>query len=100
MPRSHEVQSIFTELVNGPALDDPRSTTRDAILGFPNDYTCRSVVGRGLADFSRGFAHRTFGTLSADDLVLLYCYFNMKGHFDTASAVFRRFQREALFPPD
>lgn len=100
MPRSRDVQSIFTELVNRPAWDDPRTTTRDAILGFPNDYTCRGVVGRGLADFSRGFTHRTLGSLSADDLVLLYCYFNMKGHFDAATAVFGKFHREALFPPN
>jgi hypothetical protein len=102
MTRSREIRAIFAEHVNNPVSRDPRSQSGVGMLGYPDDFTCRSVVGRGLADFSRGFNHSTYGALSPDDLVLLYCYFNMKRHFDTASAVFRRHQAalEPLFSPD
>ncbi len=97
MPRSKELEAIFKSQVNRPALLDLRSPNKDMLLGYPNDHTRKFVVARGRANFSAGHTHARYGELSADDVVLLYCYFNMKGHFDVASEVFRKFRTPALF---
>ena len=101
--RSKEIRTIFRQHVDNPVRHDARSQPSvDIFLGYPSPFTLKRVLRWGLADFSKGFTHATYGMLSADDLVLLYCYFNMKRHFDTASTVFRMHQAtlEGLFSAD
>ncbi|MGH9962313.1 MAG: hypothetical protein ACREBC_35200, partial [Pyrinomonadaceae bacterium] len=90
MIRSREIRAILQEHVNNPVQGDIRSQRgADIFLGYPMDFTRKSVLRWGLADFNNGRDHLTHGKLTADERVLLYCYFIMKGHFDTARAVFR-----------
>jgi hypothetical protein len=103
MISSREIRAILQEHVNNPVYRDPRSQTRvDIYLGYPRDLTCKVVLLRGRANFSSGHNHPTYGALTADERVLLYCYFNMKGHLNTASTVYRMNQAalESLFSPD
>lgn len=103
---SREIRSIFQKHVNEAVYEDPRSKRENDYLkyplGYPIDVILKGVVGRGLTDFSENFRDPEFGELSTGDKVLLYCYFNMKGHFKTALEVFRKHQPqlEALFSPD
>jgi SAM-dependent methyltransferase len=103
---SREIRAIFQKHVNEPVYKDTRTKRENDELkyplGYPKDIICKGVVGRGLTDFSQSFRNTKYGELAPTDKVLLYCYFNMKGHFNTVSEVFIRHQTqlEALFSPD
>lgn len=68
-------------------------------FGFPSEFIRRSVIKRGLADFSRGYSHESYGELTDDELVTLYCFMNMKRHFFVSLATFRAHARliDSLF---
>lgn len=100
---SRQIRAILQEHVNSPVRYDPRSQPMvDIYLGYRSDLTCKVVLERGRANFSSGHNHPTYGVLTADERVLLYCYFIMKGHLKTASAIYRMNQAalESLFSPD
>jgi hypothetical protein len=76
---SREMRAILQEHVYSPVCYDPRSQAMlDIYLGYPRDLTCNVVPRRGRANFSSGHNHPTYGALTANERVLLYCYFNMK----------------------
>lgn len=66
---------------------DPRSV-RKTVLGVAPDVAKDQVVGWGQADFDS-----PWNGLSPEDRVLLYAYFNQKGHLEELFAAFRM-----LFP--
>jgi hypothetical protein len=82
--------------------DHPRSDHEKQIqMGFPMEQIRTSILARGLADFSVGYREPSGLSLSPDELVSLYSYSNMKGHFFTCSATFQEHQEvlEDLFKP-
>lgn len=100
MTRSKEIRTILRQHVDNPVRHDPRSQPSvDIFLGYPSPFTLTQVLRWGLADFNNGRDHLTHGKLTADERVLLYCYFIMKGHFDTAQELFEmnRTVLESLF---
>lgn len=62
---------------------DPRSVGR-TVLGVAPDVAKDQVVGWGQADFDS-----PWNDLSPEDRVLLYAYFNQKGHLEELFAAFR-----------
>lgn len=67
--------------------NDPRSICAK-VLGVASDVAFHDVVGGGQADFDTPWEN-----LSPEDRVLLYAYFNQKGHLEELTEAFRQ-----LFP--
>jgi hypothetical protein len=51
-------------------------------LGVPTDVIRKEVIEWGVADFSVGWSKSGHPKLTAADKVLLYCFFNMRRHYD------------------
>ena len=82
---SRLVEDLFAKLVNRPVLDHPRSVGVNHLMGYSKDEITGRALVRGRADF-----RVPYKGLSAEDKVLLYCYFNMKKHYCTSLGVFRK----------
>ncbi len=73
--RTHVVQ---------PIMQDARNTgVRDTRLGYSNTWIFFNAIGGGQADFDRPIQN-----LSPRDRVMLYAFFNQKGHVDELSHAF------------
>ena len=85
---------VMDEIVR-PAIDacvmsDPR-TAHGLKLGYEWSYVREKILRKGLADFRKGYVPENSAAgpeLSAADVVLLYCFGNMKRHFPAARNVF------------
>jgi len=88
---SQAMQDLHLKHVVLPIMEDKR-TDWDVKLGYPFDVIRDRVIKKGLADFGIGFDDPKYGSLSADDKVLLYCFINMKVHFFEALETFRYFR--------
>lgn len=55
----------------------------DDLWGFSKKYILDNILVRGRGDYTIGT-----GEITADDKVLLYCFYNLKKHFFTSYAVF------------
>ena len=84
------MDDLFENKVHLKVTKDKRTTHTGNLnpLGYPYGFIQNNVLGNGRADFSNGYKHEVYGNLSADDKVLLYCYFNMRGHFHSSTANF------------
>ncbi|HWJ25834.1 MAG TPA: class I SAM-dependent methyltransferase [Flavisolibacter sp.] len=79
------IESHFKYNINQPVLEHPKSCGYDILMGFDKMTILNVVLDRGKAKFDEGYL-----TLTPDDKVLLYCYFNLKKHFFTSLAVFAK----------
>src|SRR3984957_14967127 len=61
-------------------------------LGYPFKVIFEEVLEKGRADFTNGHQDDEYGTLTAEDKVLLYCFVCMKRHFYEALATFRAYK--------
>lgn len=78
------IRSLFGD-INGDFFGHPCiKDSKNDLWGYDVRYILDEVLVRGRGDFSR-----KHGEISADDKVLLYCYYNMKKHFFTSYAVFQ-----------
>ncbi len=68
-----------------------RSQWPQSWLGIPGNEIQPKVLEMGRADFSVGYTHPTYGTITAEDKVALYCLMNMRGHFYSSLATFRAY---------
>jgi hypothetical protein len=96
------MRGLVMEHVDKVVLEHPASDHDKKIhMGFSADQIRISIVAKGLADFSVGYSDPSGKTLTPDDRVSLYCFWNMKGHFFTCSATFQehRVAVESLFKP-
>lgn len=57
-------------------------------LGFPYNHIQRNILKSGRADFKKGYKHDDYGEIDKYDKALLYCYFNLRGHFHSSVAHF------------
>ncbi len=73
---------------------DPRSTG-DTVLGVGREVAVREVIGGGQAEFDQ-----PWNDLSADDRVLLYAYFNQRGHLEELAEAFRMLFASASLQED
>src|SRR5262249_34142043 len=107
-PRHILVNNVLRKHIGNRVFRDPRSRKdKDGNLyplGYPAGVIWNHVIQGGLANFSNEYDNPKYdyGELSPDDKVLLYCFFIMRGRFDTALEVFRIHfrQLEALFALD
>ncbi|WP_139419362.1 class I SAM-dependent methyltransferase [Chryseobacterium mulctrae] len=89
--------SIFTEaLFNNKFLDylrnHPRTEWHEILLGY-DQYTVRKkIINFGQAHFDDLYGH-----LTSNDIVKLYCYFNMRKHYYSSLYLFDRFNHIARF---
>ena len=81
-----------TEIIE-KVRSDPRSTS-GKILGVSRSIALNTVIGRGQADFNSPWEH-----LTPYDRVLLYAYFNQKGHLEELVEAFRQLFPDGS-PPD
>lgn len=59
------------------------------LLGYDKDTIIKYIIKQGQADFDASYDN---GNLQADDIVKLYCYFNMRMHYFTSLSIFERSQ--------
>jgi hypothetical protein len=57
------------------------------LLGYDKDTIIKSIIKQGQANFDESYEN---GSISAEDVVKLYCYFNMRMHFFTSLSIFER----------
>ena len=82
-----------------PVLQDPRSVggTR---LGVNSDIAFQEVIGGGQADFDQRWHNPTGHDLAPDDRVLLYAFFNQRGHLQELIVACRQlFKDSAIEAP-
>lgn len=63
-------------------------------LGIPYAEIEPAVLEMGRADFSCGYTHPVYGTITAEDKVALYCFMNMRSHFYASLTTFNAFRAE------
>jgi hypothetical protein len=82
---SDKMERLFSDQVIAPVRDHPNTDfTENIHLGFPFDLIRGEVIEKGLADFGTGYSHPLYGTLSADEKVLLYSFINFKKQLQEA----------------
>ena len=81
---SESIRSLFNKInmdfFGHPEIDYDNNN----LWGYTKKKILDEVIIRGRGDFSK-----SYGRITADDKVLLYCFFNMKKHFFTSYAVFQ-----------
>ncbi|MCP4108742.1 MAG: hypothetical protein GY749_24875 [Desulfobacteraceae bacterium] len=77
--------NVFKNFIIKPALNDPRTTFHNNILGYSVDTIRKDILKYGKCDFNE-----SYNELTPDDIVLLYCYFNMRKHYFTSQFVFEK----------
>lgn len=81
---SSSIRSLFAKF-NSDYFNHPKiNSDQDDLWGFTRKEILDDILIRGRGDFSKNS-----GAISADDKVMLYCYFNLKKHFFTSYAVFQ-----------
>jgi SAM-dependent methyltransferase len=86
---STEMDAIFWNSIGKVIQDDPRTDWSENLsLGYPFELIREEVLAKGLADFSTGHDHAIYGSLTAEEKVLLYCFVNLKRHFFACLATY------------
>jgi SAM-dependent methyltransferase len=90
------MDTLFHDEIEIAVTSDPRTKRKTATnpqlpLGYPHDVIRDNVVAKGRADFSTGYESETYGDLTVDDKVLLYCYLNLRPHFHSSKKGFARY---------
>lgn len=90
---SQTMEDLYNDHVARAVLNDRRTDLDENVrLGYPFDVIRDEVIRKGRADFREGHEHVTYGSLTADEKVLLYCFVNMKLHFFEALSTFRAYR--------
>lgn len=87
---SSEMDDFFKTNVHEKVLNHSRTTRNGHInpLGYPYSHVQPFILNDGRADFNKGYKHQKYGDIDNYDKVLLYCYFNLRGHFHSSKAHF------------
>src|SRR5882724_6298588 len=105
MKWSKSMEDIYLEQVLRKVQYDKRTDWDDGknvSLGYPFNVIREEVLEKGRANFAEGHEDDEYGTLTAEDKVLLYCFVCMQRHFFEALATFRAYKAslKALFDSD
>ena len=76
-----------------------RSQWPQSWLGIPYSEIEPKVLEMGRADFRVGYSHPSYGTITANDKVSLYCFMNMRSHYYASLATFRAYDLSAALSP-
>jgi len=81
---SSSIKNLFSKF-NSDYFNHPNiNSEKDDLWGLSRKEILDDVLIRGRGDFTK-----SYGKISAEDKVMLYCYFNLKKHFFTSYAVFQ-----------
>lgn len=81
---SNKIKPLFQSF-NANYFGHPHiNHSADNLWGYTKKEILDDVLVRGRGDFTKNY-----GKISADDKVMLYCFFNLKKHFFTSYAVFQ-----------
>jgi len=83
-PSDHMFDVFRTEIVD-EVKRHSQTRFNSILLGYTAETIRHDIINYGRADFREGYEK-----LTADEKVLLYCYFNMRKHFFTSSFVFEK----------
>ena len=114
---STDFRELFKKHINSVVNKDPRNTPSNRLLGYDFEYVRDRILLKGRADFNMAYIDHDGGAfvkyhrleeegygppLSPNDIVLLYCYINLKSHFAEVSTILGKQQAtiEPLFSPD
>jgi SAM-dependent methyltransferase len=95
MQWSKSMEDLYLEQVHRQVQFDKRTDWEEGkniSLGFPFQVILKEVLELGRADFTSGYQDDEYGTLTAEDKALLYCFVCMKRHFYEALATFRAYK--------
>ena len=79
------MESHFKYNINKPVLSHKDSEGTLVLMGYDKMTVLNDILNRGKTKFDESYEG-----LEPSDKVLLYCYFNMKKHFFTSIAVFKK----------
>jgi len=79
------MESHFKYNINEPVLSHKDSKGFLVLMGYDKMTILNDILDRGKTKFDNNYEGR-----EPSDKVLLYCYFNMKKHFFTSIAVFKK----------
>jgi len=82
---SDRMFDIFRTEIVEEVKKHPKTRFNSILLGYTAETIRHDIINYGRADFREGYS-----SLTADEKVLLYCYFNMRKHFFTSSFVFEK----------
>ena len=82
---SNNMVDLFNIEIVEKIKTHPKTRFNQILLGYTAEMVRHEIIEYGRADFRKGY-----DKLSADEKVLLYCYFNMRKHFFTSSFVFEK----------
>jgi len=95
MKWSKTMEDLYLEQVLRNVQHDKRTDWDDGkniSLGYPFDVIREDVLEKGRANFAEEHEDDEYGTLTAEDKVLLYCFVCMQRHFFEALATFRAYK--------
>ncbi|MFL5766101.1 MAG: AAA domain-containing protein [Bacteroidia bacterium] len=86
-------KDAFESAIITPIKNHPNTSSYPKfVLGYDIDYNRNVVVEHGRANFAANLISHT-----AEERVLLYCFYNMRKHYFTQLAIFDTFKEEFLF---
>lgn len=79
-------EHFFERKIVSPIRLHPRTIWHTVLLGFSKNEIRYDIIELGQANFDKEYA----GVLTGKDIVMLYCYFNMRKHYFTSLSMFER----------
>lgn len=83
---SRFTETFFETKFVSPIRVDPRTNWHKILLGYPKDKIRYDIIELGQANFDKEYGNG----LTSKEIVMLYCYFNMRKHYYTSLSMFER----------
>lgn len=83
---SRFTERFFETKFVSPIRVHPRTNWHRILLGFPKDEIRYDIIELGQANFDKEYRN----VLTGKEIVMLYCYFNMRKHYFTSLSMFER----------
>lgn len=83
---SRFTERFFESKFVSPIRNHPRTNWHKILLGFPKDEIRYDIIELGQANFDKEYGN----VLTSKEIVMLYCYFNMRKHYYTSLSMFER----------
>ncbi len=92
---SAKMDQLFGDKIDDKIKNDARTEIQGENrkpFGYDYSHVQKYILKNGRADFSKGYDLDYHPDLSAEDKVLLYCSFNMRGHYHSSRKHFHDFK--------
>lgn len=83
---SRFTERFFETKFISPIRIHPRTNWHKILLGFPKDEIRYDIIKLGQTNFDKEYGN----ILTSKEIVMLYCYFNMRKHYYTSLSMFER----------